>query len=50
MDATASRDPLGVPDPELWELPDHLTWEECLEETSFPARRPDRSEDGESSL
>jgi hypothetical protein len=41
-DHFAPLDAPGVPDPEMWDLPDHLSWEECLEETAFPAR-PDRA-------
>lgn len=37
----------AVPDADAWDLPDHLTWEECLEETAFPARRADRIPDPE---
>jgi hypothetical protein len=36
-----------VPDAELWDLPDHLSWEECLEETAFPARHSDHPTDEE---
>ncbi|MBX9576662.1 MAG: hypothetical protein K2X07_13605 [Caulobacteraceae bacterium] len=27
-----------IPDIESWDLPDRLTWEECLDETAFPGR------------
>ncbi|MBU1324087.1 MAG: hypothetical protein KJ676_02495 [Alphaproteobacteria bacterium] len=42
--------PDAVPDADAWDLPDHLTWEECLEETAFPARRADRIPDPEEDL
>lgn len=46
MVLSAPREPLAVPDPEVWDLPDHLSWEECLDETAFPAR-PGRAPDEE---
>lgn len=27
-----------IPDLESWDLPDRLSWEECLDETAFPGR------------
>ena len=35
----------SVPDEELWDAPDRLTWEECRDETAFPSRRSDRADE-----
>lgn len=35
----------SVPDDELWDVPDRLTWEECVDATAFPSRRSDREDE-----